>query len=140
MEVYPVSRCNLSLYSTTKICIQCLTDQIIFSVAVESIFKNPLSALLFRYFQHSLESDNPVSVLATDRVTRPPSGFCLAVLFSSARYSAENPNRYVLAGLLPGPNRNPVFFGWVGTGPRVHFAVPTFLAPIKYLSSDRIMT
>jgi len=30
--------------------------------------------------------------------------------------------------------------GRVRTGPRFHFKVPTTLAPIKYLSSDRIMT
>ena len=30
--------------------------------------------------------------------------------------------------------------GWVRTGPRFHFTVPTTLAPIKYLSSNRIMT
>ena len=30
--------------------------------------------------------------------------------------------------------------GQVRTGPRFHYAVPTTLAPIKYLSSDRIMT
>jgi len=30
--------------------------------------------------------------------------------------------------------------GRVRTGPRFHFTVPTTLAPIKYLSSDGIMT
>ena len=30
--------------------------------------------------------------------------------------------------------------GQVRTGPRFHFTVPTTLAPIKYLSSDGIMT
>jgi hypothetical protein len=63
-----------------------------------------------------------------------------AVQFGSVRCPAKNSNRDVLAGLLPGPDRNPLFFGRVETGPRVHFAVPTFLAPIKYLSSDHIMT
>jgi len=38
---------------------QCLTDLIIILVAVESIFKNPQSALLYRYFWQSLESDYP---------------------------------------------------------------------------------
>jgi len=68
------------------------------------------------------------------------SGFWPAVRFGSGCYLAKNPNRYVLAGLLRGLNRNPVFFGRVGTGPRDHFACPTLLAPIKYLGSDRIMT
>jgi hypothetical protein len=53
---------------------------------------------------------------------------------------AKTPNHYVLVGLLPGPDRNTVFLVRVETGPRVHFAVPTFVAPIKYLSSDCIMT
>jgi hypothetical protein len=57
--VYAVSRCNLSLYSTSQICMQCLTDLIIFLVAVQSIFKNPHSALLYRYFRQSLESEYP---------------------------------------------------------------------------------
>jgi len=70
----------------------------------------------------------------------PEVQFRPAVRFGLGHYLAKDLNRYVLAGLLPGPNRNPVSFGRVGTGPRVHFAVPTFLAPIKYLSSDRIMT
>jgi len=56
MQFYVVSHCNLSLYSTSQICMQCLTDLIIFLVAVESIFKNPHSALLYRYFRQSLES------------------------------------------------------------------------------------
>jgi hypothetical protein len=30
--------------------------------------------------------------------------------------------------------------GWVGTRPRFHITVPSSLAPIKYLSSDRIVT
>jgi len=56
MEFYAVSRCNLSLYSTSQLCMQCLTDLIIFLVAVESIFKNPHSALLYCYFRQSLKS------------------------------------------------------------------------------------
>jgi len=63
MEVYAVSCCNLSFYSSSQICMQCLTDQIIFLVAVESIFKNPQSALLYRYFRQSLDSNNPPSSL-----------------------------------------------------------------------------
>jgi hypothetical protein len=38
---------------------QCLTDLIIFHVAVESIFNNPLSALVYRDFWQYLESDYP---------------------------------------------------------------------------------
>jgi len=38
---------------------QCLTDLIIFLVAVESIFKNLHSALLYHYFRQSLESEYP---------------------------------------------------------------------------------
>ena len=73
----------------------------------------------------------------------PPAVRLLAggsVRLGSGRYLAKHPNQYVMAGMLPGPNRNPVCFGRAGTGPQVHSAVPTFLAPIKYLSSDRIMT
>jgi hypothetical protein len=50
------------------------------------------------------------------------------------------PNRNVLVGLLAGPDQNPMFFHWVGAGPQIHFAVSTVLAPIEYLSFDRIMT
>jgi hypothetical protein len=59
MEVSAVSRWNLSLYSSQQICMQCLTDLIIILVAVESIFKNPQSALMYRYFRQSLKSDYP---------------------------------------------------------------------------------
>jgi len=55
--MFAVSCCNLSLYSTSQICMQCLTDLIIFHVAVESIFKNPHSALLYCYFWQSLDSE-----------------------------------------------------------------------------------
>jgi hypothetical protein len=79
-------------------------------------------------------------VLATGPGNPPAVRFLAGGSVRFGSLPGQKPNRYVLAGLLPGPNRNPVFFGRVGTGPRVHFAVPTFLAPIKYLSSDRIMT
>jgi len=81
-------------------------------------------------------------VLATGPGNPPAVRFLAgsSVWFCSGRYPAKNPTHYGLAGLLLGPNRNRVFVGRVGTGPQVHFAVPTFLAPIKYLSSDRIMT
>jgi hypothetical protein len=52
----------------------------------------------------------------------------------------SNPTRSVLAGLLPGPDINPRFFGRVEPGPRFRNTVPATLAPIKYLSYDRIMT
>jgi len=39
---------------------QCLTDLIIILVAVVSIFRNLQSALLYRYYRQSLESDYPV--------------------------------------------------------------------------------
>jgi len=71
---------------------------------------------------------------------KPASGPVSGRRFGSGCYPAKNLNRYVLAGLLPGPTRNPSFFGRVGTVPRVHFVVPTFMGSIKYLSSDRIMT
>jgi len=61
MEFYAVNCCNLSLYSTSQICMQCLTDLFIFLVAVESIFKNPQLSLLYRYFRQSLESEYPAS-------------------------------------------------------------------------------
>jgi len=44
----------------------------------------------------------------------------------------------VLAGLLPGPDINPRFFGRVEPGPRFQIAVPATVAPSKYSSSDRI--
>jgi hypothetical protein len=61
IEVYTVSRGNLSVYSTSEISVQCLTDLNMFFVAVESMFERPQSALLHRYFRLSLESDYPAS-------------------------------------------------------------------------------
>jgi len=61
MEFYAVSRWNLSLYSTSQLCMQCLTDLTIFLVAVESIFRNLQSALLYCYFRQSLESEYTAS-------------------------------------------------------------------------------
>ena len=61
MEFYGVSRCNLSMYSTSQVCMQCPTDLSIVLVAVESIFKNPQSAVLYRHFLQSLESEYPAS-------------------------------------------------------------------------------
>ena len=53
--------------------------------------------------------------------------------------SGLNPNCFVLAGLLPGPDIDPPLFGQVVPGPRFHCTGPATFAPIKYLSSDRIM-
>jgi len=52
----------------------------------------------------------------------------------------QKPEPLCLGGFVTQTEPKPCVFGRVETGPRVHFAVPTFLAPIKYLSSDRIMT
>jgi len=60
-------------------------------------------------------------------------------MFSSVPNPAKKLNRFVLAGLLPGPDINPRLFGRVVPGPRFHFTVPATFAPIKYLSSDHIM-
>ena len=54
-----VSLFNISLYTTSQICMQCLTDLILLLGAVESISKNPQSALLYRYLWQSFESDYP---------------------------------------------------------------------------------
>jgi len=71
MEVYAVSHCNLSLYSTLQKCMQCVTDMIIFLVAVESIFMNPQSAVMHRNTRQSLESDYPAfKVLPPGRIHR----------------------------------------------------------------------
>ena len=40
----------------------------------------------------------------------------------------SNPTHSVLAGLLPGPDIYPQFFGWVEPGPLFHFVVPTTMA------------
>ena len=56
-----VSHCNLSMYSTSQKCMQCLTNLIIFLVAVESVCKNLQSALLYRYFRQVLGLKYPAS-------------------------------------------------------------------------------
>jgi len=61
MEFYIVSHCTLLLDSTSQIGMQCLTDLIIFLVAVDSIFKHPESALLYGYFRQSIGSEYTVS-------------------------------------------------------------------------------
>jgi len=59
IESYAVSLFNMFLYSTSHICMQCLTDLIFLVVTVESIVKNPQSALLYRYLRQSFESEYP---------------------------------------------------------------------------------
>jgi len=54
-----VSPCNLTLYTTSQICMQCLTVLIYLLVAVESMSKNPQSALQYQYMWQSFESDYP---------------------------------------------------------------------------------
>jgi len=54
-----VSLFNMSLYTTSHICMHCLTDLIFLLVAVESIFDNPQSALLYRDFRQYFELDYP---------------------------------------------------------------------------------
>jgi len=61
MLFHAVSRCYLSLYSTSQLCMHCLTDLIIFISVLESIFKNPQSALLYCYFRQSLKAEYPAS-------------------------------------------------------------------------------
>jgi hypothetical protein len=51
---------------------------------------------------------------------------------------AKNPTRFVWVGLLPGPDINPGFFRWVYHTAELHFCELSTLAPIKYLSCDRI--
>ena len=50
----------------------------------------------------------------------------------------SNPTRSGLAGLLPGPDINPRFLAGLNPDRGSIFAVPATVAPIKYLSSDRI--
>jgi len=50
----------------------------------------------------------------------------------------SNPTRSGLAGLLPGPDINPRFLAGLNLDRGSIFAVPATVAPIKYLSSDRI--
>jgi len=50
----------------------------------------------------------------------------------------NNPTGSFLAGLLPGPDRNLWFVGWVEPGPQLHITDPATFARITYLSSDRI--
>jgi len=52
-----VSPCNLTLYTTSQICMQCLTFPIYLLVEVESIFQNLQSALMYQYIWQSFESD-----------------------------------------------------------------------------------
>jgi len=74
------------------------------------------------------------------RVTHQRSGLRLVVWFGSVPDPANDPTRCVLAGLLPGTDINPWFFGQVGPGLQFHNLVPATLAPIKYMCCDRIVS
>jgi hypothetical protein len=50
----------------------------------------------------------------------------------------SNPNRSGLTGLLPGLDINPRFLAGLNPHLGFIFAIPATVAPIKYLSSDRI--
>ena len=52
----------------------------------------------------------------------------------------SNPNWVIVTGVVPGPEYNLWFSGRVNTRMRFHFLVPLTLAPIKYRSSDCIVT
>ena len=52
---------------------------------------------------------------------------------------AKNSTRFVVAGLLPGPDIHLQLFGQVVPEPRFHFMVPATFGPIKYMSSDCIV-
>jgi len=47
------------------------------------------------------------------RVTRERSGFGPEKCFSSVPDQSKKPNRSILAALVPGPDINTQFFGWV---------------------------
>jgi len=70
----------------------------------------------------------PQLVLATGLGNQPAVQFSPAVCFSSVHYPAKNPTQVDLAGVLPRPD-------WGS-----NFTVPTTFPPIKYLSSDHVMT
>jgi len=59
IEFFAVSLCNLTLYTTSQLCMQCLKDPILWLVAVQWIIRNAQSALLYWYFRLSIESDHP---------------------------------------------------------------------------------
>jgi len=83
MEVYAVSRCNLSLYSTSQICMQCLTDLAIFLVAIESIFRNPQYVLRYRYFWQSRVGLHSVRIFTAMSETQSWNTSLLEVMISS---------------------------------------------------------
>jgi len=58
-----VSLCNLTLYTTTQLCMQCLTHLIFLLGAVGSLLNNWQSALLDRDFWQSFMSDYPAFLL-----------------------------------------------------------------------------
>jgi hypothetical protein len=52
----------------------------------------------------------------------------------------QKPEPHCLGGVVTRTGHKPAVFGRVVPGPRFHCTVPATFAPIKYLSSDRIMT
>jgi len=62
------------------------------------------------------------------------------VWFGLVSYLAKNPNRFVLAGLLPGPDIYQQLLAGLYPYRGYIFRVPATFAPIKYLCSDCIMT
>ena len=52
----------------------------------------------------------------------------------------QNPTHFALAGLLPGPDIKPQFFGRVIPGLQLHFTVRASFAPNMCLRSQRITT
>jgi len=61
------------------------------------------------------------------------------VRFGSVPDPAKNPNPLVLAGLIPGPDIEPWVLAGLEPDHGFKYIVPTPLAPIMYLSSDRIV-
>jgi len=68
----------------------------------------------------------------------PVFGWRIGLVWFQTR--PKNATCVVLPRLLPGPDINRRLFGRVVPGPRFHIILPATLAPIKYLSCDRIMT
>jgi len=84
-------------------------------------------------------SDGPEPLL-TLQVTRQWSGLRPAILFGPVPDLAKNLTRFILVGLLPGPDKSTRIFGCVEPPRRFHFKVPATLAALKYLSPDCTMT
>jgi len=72
------------------------------------------------------------------RVASQQSGFQPAGRFGPVPNPAKNPTHFVLAGLLPGPDRNPHFLGQVYHAAETRFCEMRASAPIKDFSCDWI--